>query len=155
MPQPRLRSPLHNLRETNYNFVPQWESNPGCCGFVLVCYNPARPLALVAEWSTGQQCTSNVDCAGRQLLHRNQRGGSWSHFVPIFRYLPCRYYLVPAMSPKMLIMVDEKGEPTPVSVRVGQAIDTVGMVGKPKQITGKSCESSFAKEVGPAFCNFC
>merc|ERR1719515_379904 len=46
------------------------------------------------------------------------------------------HYLVPAMSPRMMFTVDEKGEPVKVSVRVGQAIDTVGMVGKPKQITG-------------------
>ena len=45
--------PLHNqCWETNY---PQRESNPGRRGFMLVCYDPARLLALVAEWLSEQQ----------------------------------------------------------------------------------------------------
>jgi len=51
-----------------------------------------------------------------------------------------RHYLlftiVTSLRPRMLITVDEKLEPVPVSVRVGQAVDTVGQAGKPKGITG-------------------
>lgn len=46
------------------------------------------------------------------------------------------YYLVLAMYPKMLITVNENMEKIKVSVKVGQAVDTVGAAGKPKTITG-------------------
>jgi 26S proteasome regulatory subunit N1 len=36
----------------------------------------------------------------------------------------------------MLITLDEELNPLPVSVRVGQAVDTVGLAGKPRSITG-------------------
>ena len=34
------------------------------------------------------------------------------------------YYVTSAMNPRMLITVDEEFEPLPVSVRVGQAVET-------------------------------
>ena len=40
------------------------------------------------------------------------------------------------MYPRMLVTVDEDMQPVPISVRVGQAVDTVGQAGKPKTITG-------------------
>jgi 26S proteasome regulatory subunit N1 len=46
------------------------------------------------------------------------------------------FYLVTAMAPRMLITVDEDMKPLPVSVRVGQAVETVGQAGKPKTISG-------------------
>lgn len=46
------------------------------------------------------------------------------------------YYLTCAMNPRMLITVDEDINWKPVTVRVGQAIETVGQAGKPKRITG-------------------
>ncbi|CAD7928946.1 unnamed protein product [Amoebophrya sp. A120] len=46
------------------------------------------------------------------------------------------YMIVPSLATRMLICVDEEGEPVPVTVRVGQAVDTVGQVGNPKSITG-------------------
>ena len=36
----------------------------------------------------------------------------------------------------MLVTVDEELKPLSVSVRVGQAVDIVGVAGKPKSITG-------------------
>jgi 26S proteasome regulatory subunit N1 len=36
----------------------------------------------------------------------------------------------------MLITLDEQLNPLPVSVRVGQAVDTVGQAGSPRRITG-------------------
>ena len=39
------------------------------------------------------------------------------------------YYLTAAMRPRMLMTVDAEGKLLPVSVRVGQAIDTVAQVG--------------------------
>ena len=38
------------------------------------------------------------------------------------------YYLTAAMRPRMLMTVDAEGKLLPVSVRVGQAIDTVAQV---------------------------
>jgi len=46
------------------------------------------------------------------------------------------YYLTCAMNPRMLITVDEEISWKPVTVRVGQAVETVGQAGKPKRITG-------------------
>ena len=46
------------------------------------------------------------------------------------------YYLTCAMNPRMIITVNDDMEWRPVTVRVGQAIETVGQAGKPKTITG-------------------
>ena len=46
------------------------------------------------------------------------------------------YYLTCSMNPRMLITVNEDIEWRPVTVRVGQAVETVGQAGKPKRITG-------------------
>ena len=47
------------------------------------------------------------------------------------------FYLVPALFPRMLVTLDaETLEPLPVLVRVGQAVEIVGMAGKPRAITG-------------------
>merc|ERR1719330_2118211 len=46
------------------------------------------------------------------------------------------YYLTCAMNPRMLITVNEDLSWRPVTVRVGQAVETVGQAGKPKSITG-------------------
>eukprot|EP00467_Chlorarachnion_reptans_P001096 CAMPEP_0114510354 /NCGR_PEP_ID=MMETSP0109-20121206/13736_1 /TAXON_ID=29199 /ORGANISM="Chlorarachnion reptans, Strain CCCM449" /LENGTH=896 /DNA_ID=CAMNT_0001689643 /DNA_START=152 /DNA_END=2842 /DNA_ORIENTATION=+ len=46
------------------------------------------------------------------------------------------YTLACGMRPRMLMTVDEKLNPIPVKVRVGQAVDTAGKAGKPKTITG-------------------
>ncbi|KAJ2334524.1 proteasome regulatory particle base subunit [Coemansia sp. RSA 2681] len=46
------------------------------------------------------------------------------------------YYLVRAMYPRFLITLDESLASVGASVRVGQAVDAVGQVGRPKTITG-------------------
>lgn len=46
------------------------------------------------------------------------------------------YYLVLSMYPRMVVTLNEKLENVKVSVKVGQAVDTVGAAGKPKSITG-------------------
>ncbi len=46
------------------------------------------------------------------------------------------YHVVSAMNPRMLLTVDEDMQLLPVSVRVGQAVETVGQAGRPKTITG-------------------
>mmetsp|Transcript_43009 Transcript_43009/g.71701 ORF Transcript_43009/g.71701 Transcript_43009/m.71701 type:complete len:897 (+) Transcript_43009:349-3039(+) len=52
------------------------------------------------------------------------------------KYHHVLYYLMTAMTPRMLMTLDEEGKPLPVTVRVGQAVDVVGQAGKPKTITG-------------------
>lgn len=73
-----------------------------------------------------------------------------SHPYPLLRYneLTCDilvvldkyhwmlYYLVTAMYPSFLITLDEDLNATPVTVRVGQAVDVVGQAGKPRTISG-------------------
>ncbi|EFA83382.1 26S proteasome regulatory subunit S2 [Heterostelium album PN500] len=46
------------------------------------------------------------------------------------------YSIVMSIYPRMLMTLDENLKPLPVSVRVGQSVDTVGQAGKPKTITG-------------------
>lgn len=46
------------------------------------------------------------------------------------------YFLTMAMYPRFLITLSESDEPEPVSVRVGQAVDTIGQAGKPRTIAG-------------------
>ncbi|KAF9976410.1 proteasome regulatory particle base subunit [Actinomortierella ambigua] len=52
------------------------------------------------------------------------------------------YSLVTAMYPRFLITLNEKLEPEPVTVRVGQAVDVVGQAGRPKTITGFQTHST-------------
>lgn len=46
------------------------------------------------------------------------------------------YYIATAVVPRMLITVDEDLEPVATTVRVGEAVDTVGQAGHPRTITG-------------------
>ena len=46
------------------------------------------------------------------------------------------FVLACCLRPRMLVTLDEDLKPLPVSVRVGQAVDTVGQAGRPKTITG-------------------
>ncbi len=46
------------------------------------------------------------------------------------------YYVAAAANPRMLITVDEECNPIMRSVRVGEAVDTVGQAGNPRTITG-------------------
>jgi 26S proteasome regulatory subunit N1 len=52
------------------------------------------------------------------------------------------YFMVMAMYPRFLITFNEDGEQVPVSVRVGQAVDTVGQAGKPRTISGFQTHST-------------
>mgnify|MGYP005991697315 CR=1 FL=1 len=47
------------------------------------------------------------------------------------------FFLAPAMNPRYLCLVDpEDGKLVKGTVRVGQAVETVGQAGRPKTITG-------------------
>lgn len=46
------------------------------------------------------------------------------------------YFLAPSINPRYMCTVDTSLKPISVSVRVGQAVETVGQAGRPKTITG-------------------
>jgi len=46
------------------------------------------------------------------------------------------FNVVPALRPRWLVTVDEDLKEIKVPVRVGQAVDITGLIGKPKKITG-------------------
>ncbi len=46
------------------------------------------------------------------------------------------YFLAPAMNPRFLVSLDENLNMLPATVRVGQAVETVGQAGRPRTITG-------------------
>jgi 26S proteasome regulatory subunit N1 len=46
------------------------------------------------------------------------------------------YYLITAVYPRFLITLSEEQKSVATTVRVGQAVDTVGQAGRPKTITG-------------------
>ena len=52
------------------------------------------------------------------------------------------YFLSAAMTPRMLVTLDEEMKPLQVNVRVGQAVDVVGQAGRPKTITGWQTQST-------------
>lgn len=52
------------------------------------------------------------------------------------------YYLTCAMNPRMLVTVNDDMSWRPITVRVGQAVETVGQAGKPKTITGFQTHTS-------------
>jgi len=52
------------------------------------------------------------------------------------------YFLALAMYPKSLFVLNDKMEPMPLQIRVGQAVDVVGQAGKPKKITGFQTHTS-------------
>ncbi|KAH9916726.1 armadillo-type protein [Epithele typhae] len=58
------------------------------------------------------------------------------------RYHWMLYFLVPSMYPRFLITLDEELNNTPVTVRVGQAVDVVGQAGKPRTISGFQTHST-------------
>mmetsp|Transcript_3541 Transcript_3541/g.5822 ORF Transcript_3541/g.5822 Transcript_3541/m.5822 type:complete len:886 (-) Transcript_3541:114-2771(-) len=62
------------------------------------------------------------------VLHLKNTILSKSHYL--------LFHLVPAMHPRWLITLDEELKEIKVPVRVGQAVDTTGQAGAPKQITG-------------------
>jgi 26S proteasome regulatory subunit N1 len=65
-----------------------------------------------------------------------------SNIVILGNYHWILYYLTSAMRPRFLITLDEELNNLPVTVRVGQAVDTVGQAGRPKTITGFQTHST-------------
>merc|ERR1719469_1700353 len=62
------------------------------------------------------------------ILHLKNTILSKSHYM--------LFNVVPAMRPRWLVTLDEDLKEIKVPVRVGQAVDTTGMAGRPKKMTG-------------------
>lgn len=62
------------------------------------------------------------------ILHLKDTILSKSHYM--------LFNIIPAMRPRWLVTLDEDLKEIKVPVRVGQAVDTTGQAGRPKQITG-------------------
>lgn len=88
--------------------------------------------------------TMNPFCADRFLQNRTAIGGLLTVLfccldlksTILGKYHFLLYYLALAARPRMIFSVDESAEFKATSVRVGQAVDTVGQAGRPKSITG-------------------
>lgn len=57
------------------------------------------------------------------------------------------FLIATAMNPRMLVTVDEELNSLDVDVRIGEALETVGLAGKPKRIAG------FQTHTSPALLN--
>jgi len=125
----RLASQLRQLSSYYYK-------EPSCLFLVRVAQglvHMGKGLLSLSPSHSDRALLSNVALAGLIVvafagLDMKQTILSKHHYM--------LYYLFVAAQPRMLMTVDEKGDPLPVSVRVGQAVDVVGQAGRPKTITG-------------------
>ena len=58
------------------------------------------------------------------------------------KHVSLLYYLSCSMRPRYMRTVDEHLQPVKATVRVGQAVETVGQAGRPKTITGFQTHTS-------------
>eukprot|EP01054_Gregarina_sp_Poly1_P000641 Gregarina_sp_Poly_1__640@NODE_1150_length_4930_cov_138_418877_g792_i0_p1_GENE_NODE_1150_length_4930_cov_138_418877_g792_i0NODE_1150_length_4930_cov_138_418877_g792_i0_p1_ORF_typecomplete_len1128_score219_80RPN1_RPN2_N/PF17781_1/1_8e54RPN1_C/PF18051_1/2e03RPN1_C/PF18051_1/1_2e20PC_rep/PF01851_22/40PC_rep/PF01851_22/8_6PC_rep/PF01851_22/28PC_rep/PF01851_22/7_7e03PC_rep/PF01851_22/6_1e06HEAT_2/PF13646_6/90HEAT_2/PF13646_6/0_58_NODE_1150_length_4930_cov_138_418877_g792_i014984881 len=81
----------------------------------------------------------------RRLLDKNALAGLLAFCVQALftkdtlcspRYHLNYFHLAPALHPRWLITLDERMQPVAVPVRVGQAVNTAGLAGQPRKITG-------------------
>ena len=88
--------------------------------------------------------TINPFCMNRELLNAGGLGCLLTTLLSftepeklvLAKHPQFLLFLQPAVYPRFLITLDEELQPLNVSVRVGNAVDTVGQAGKPKTITG-------------------
>jgi 26S proteasome regulatory subunit N1 len=114
----------HKEKDSNYLFLVRVAQGLVCLGKGHITLCPTQsdglltsPSALVGLLGL---CTSGLDME-KTLLDR-------------YHYM--LYSVVAAMTPRMLLTVDENMTPVQMQVRVGTAVDTVAVPGKPKTITG-------------------
>ena len=98
-----------------------------------------KGLVSMNPFHSDRLCLSGVAIAGiLTLLHAAL--DMKSTVLDKHHYL--LYAAVTAINPRMLVTLDEELNPLPVSVRVGQAVETVGQAGRPKTITGFQTHTS-------------
>jgi len=103
--------------------------------FALGLVNLGKGTLTLSPFTAEKRLMSPVSLAGLLTV-------SVAMLIPpakqlfISEYPSLLYALTLAVQPRMLVTVDEELNPLKVTVRVGQAIDTVGQAGKPKRITG-------------------
>lgn len=94
--------------------------------------------------------TFNPYHSGRSLMSLKSVAGLLSALIPFtdvnyfilgnYHYL--LYNLVLSLYPRYLITLNGELKSVPISVRIGQAVDTVGQAGRPKTITGFQTHST-------------
>jgi len=92
-----------------------------------------KGLMTINPYHTDRQLLSSIALSGilcvlTACMDLKETIGGRHHYI--------LYYLATAMKPRYLLTVDKDGKLLPVSVRVGQAVDTVAQAGRPKTITG-------------------
>lgn len=97
--------------------------------------NLGKGTITLSPFTAEKQLLSPVSLAGLLTVSIALLMPSTKQFF-ISEHPSLLYCLTLAMQPRMLVTVDENLEPIKVTVRVGQAVDTVGQAGKPKRITG-------------------
>ena len=125
----RLASQLRQLSSYYYK-------EPSCLFLVRVSQclvHMGKGLLTLSPAHSDRALVSNVALAG--LIITAFAGLDMKHTI-LGKHHYMLYYLFVAAQPRMLMTVDEQGEPLQVSVRVGQAVDVVGQAGRPKTITG-------------------
>ena len=114
----------HKEKDSNFLFLVRVSQGLVCLGKGHLTLSPSQsdhlltsPDALIGLLGV---CHSGLDME-KTLLDR-------------YHYM--LYSIVPAINPRMLLTVDEELKPVATQVRVGTAVDTVAVPGKPKTITG-------------------
>jgi len=112
------------MKDANHLFIVRLAQGLNCLGKGLISLNPMQSDRLLMNYSTIAGVLS--------VLHAaiDFKGT----ILDKYHYL--LYLLTPAMSPRFLLTVDEELKTCPITVRVGQAVETVGQAGRPKTITG-------------------
>ena len=103
--------------------------------FALGLLNLGKGTQTLSPFSAEKQLMSPVSFAGLLitsigLLMPNSKQFMLTDHPNLF------FSLGLAIQPRMIVTVDEDMNPLKVTVRIGQAVDTVGQAGKPKRITG-------------------
>lgn len=112
------------MKDANHLFIVRLAQGLNCLGKGLISLNPMQSDRLLMNYST---------IAGvLAVLH----AGIDFKGTILDKYHYLLYLLTPAMSPRFLLTVDEELKTCPITVRVGQAVETVGQAGRPKTITG-------------------
>ena len=125
----RLASQLRQLSSYYYK-------EPSCLFLVRVAQglvHMGKGLLTLSPAHSDRALVSNVALAG--LIITAFAGLDMKDTI-LGKHHYMLYYLFVAAQPRMLMTVDEQGDPLQVSVRVGQAVDVVGQAGRPKTITG-------------------
>ena len=130
-----------------------YHREPNCLFMVRIAQGMlhlGKGTLTLNPYHTDRQVLSRVSIAGLLPIlvcmmdaHHCMSTASYANSLVILgNYHWLLYYLTTAIRPRFLITLDEQLNSLPVTVRVGQAVDTVGQAGRPKTITGFQTHST-------------